>query len=286
VDKILGRIKKLFLKAMVRQPKTLLLLLHNSYRKFSGAEKIVFDRDLKLFRIDSNPPFFFPHKKRIFLYRNGLSYRLEYLLDKYQLSQHDFDFSKTDPFIDCGSNIGELSRAFSIFFQGDILCVDLEMEEGKCLKLNLQEARIRFLNTGLWFEDDEMPFQSSRANADSTLIPSSSENVSSLGIIQVQRLDQIVQELYPGANSICLKIETEGSEPEVLLGAREILHLVKIITIDGGPERGVDELETYIDCEAIIQENYLGFYEFSKNSMTEKYILSPLLFHKHFYDSI
>jgi FkbM family methyltransferase len=275
VNRILGRIRKLLLRALLSQPKTLLLLLHNSYRKFSGAEKITFDRDLNLFRIDTNPPFFFPHKKRMFLYRNGLSYRLEYLLDKYQLSQHDFIFSSIDLFIDCGSNIGELSRAILNFFQGDILCVDLEIEEGKCLKLNLPEARVRFLNTGLWFEDVEMPFQSSSANADSTLILSNSANITSLGIIQVQRLDRIVQELYPGANSICLKIETEGSEPEVLLGTIEILAQVKIITIDGGPERGVDKLETYLDCKAIIEENYPDVYEFSKNSMTEKYTLSP-----------
>ncbi len=167
-------------------------------------------------------------------------------------------------------------QGFLNFYQGDVLCIDLEVEEGKCLKLNLQEARVRFLNIGLWFEEDEMLFQSSKANADSTLILSESEDVANLGIIQVQRLDRIVQDLYPRAKSICLKIETEGSEPEVLLGAREILSRVTIITIDGGPERGDNKLETYMDCKAIIQENYSGVYEFSKNSMTEKYILNPL----------
>ena len=267
-----GRIKKLLL----RLPKTLMLLLHNLYRKFSGAEKIIFDRRLGLFRIETKPPFFFPHKSRIFLYRNGLNYRLEYLRDKYQLSQHDFFMTKTDLFVDCGSNIGELTRVVLNFYHGDILCVDLEAEEGKCLKLNLPEERVRFLNTGLWFENGEMPFKSSRANADSTLILSESEDITNLGFIQVQRLDCIIKELYPSAKSIHLKIETEGSEPEVLLGAREILSRVNIITIDGGPERGDDKLETYEDCNAIIQEYYSGVYELRKNSMTEKYILNLL----------
>jgi hypothetical protein len=109
MSKSFGRIKKLLLKAMLGQPKILLLLIHNLYRKFSGAEKIIFDSRLRLFKIETTPPFF-SRTRRGFLYRNGLNYRLEYLRDKYQLNQYDLSIQKVDLFIDCGSNIGELSR--------------------------------------------------------------------------------------------------------------------------------------------------------------------------------
>ena len=43
-----------------------------------------------------------------------------------------------------------------------------------------------------------------------------------------------------------LKIEAEGSEPEVLKGSKEILSRVDYIGVDGSPERGIKN-ETTID---------------------------------------
>lgn len=41
-----------------------------------------------------------------------------------------------------------------------------------------------------------------------------------------------------------LKLEAEGSEPEILMGAEEYISIIKYIAVDGGPERGVYKEET------------------------------------------
>jgi hypothetical protein len=59
-----------------------------------------------------------------------------------------------------------------------------------------------------------------------------------------------------------LKIEVEGSEPEVLQGAKSVLKIVDFVAVDTGPERGIkntfDEVNSYLVNHGfkLIRKNY------------------------------
>ena len=58
------------------------------------------------------------------------------------------------------------------------------------------------------------------------------------------KFDDLVNELNIKRIKL-LKIEAEGYEPEVLLGAKDKLSICEFIAIDGGYERGVKEEQTF-----------------------------------------
>jgi hypothetical protein len=72
--------------------------------------------------------------------------------------------------------------------------------------------------------------------------------------IDAVRLDQAIDILkYKGV--VILKVEAEGAEPEVLEGAEGILNNVDYVTIDCGPERGVNQEYTFIQTNNIMIKN-------------------------------
>jgi hypothetical protein len=81
-------------------------------------------------------------------------------------------------------------------------------------------------------------------------------------------LDELVLKL--SINSIeLIKLEAEGSEPEVLKGALKSLYITKWVVADLGSERGVLQEATYTDANKIlvdagfvlIEKGGLGFRE-------------------------
>jgi len=56
-----------------------------------------------------------------------------------------------------------------------------------------------------------------------------------------------------------LKVEAEGAEPEVLLGAVPVFAQIDYITVACGPERGPDRTCTDEECASILKEH--GFVE-------------------------
>ena len=53
-----------------------------------------------------------------------------------------------------------------------------------------------------------------------------------------------------------MKIESEGHEPEVLKGSIETLSRTNYISVDFGPERGVNEEFTIVDVNKILYEKF------------------------------
>ena len=59
-----------------------------------------------------------------------------------------------------------------------------------------------------------------------------------------------------------LKIDAEGAEPEILMGASKLLHKIKYITVDVGPERGLLEESTDKETtEFLLNNNFTLLYE-------------------------
>ena len=167
---------------------------------------------------------------------------------------HDNDY-----FVDCGANVGEVSMAVSRRSQCKILVVEPEDLEFKCLKLNLPVDRTSFYHGVLSDIDGYVNFYSVPNSADSSIIqprpnlkPSSSKS---------WRLDSIFTTIkFDGR--IGLKLEAEGTEPEVLRGSTQILERISCVTFDASPERGISQTSTQEEVIEILEKQKFVIKEF------------------------
>ena len=77
----------------------------------------------------------------------------------------------------------------------------------------------------------------------------------------METLDDIRSRLsptLPELNAVdILKIEAEGLEPEIILGASEFIKNCRWVVVDGGPERGLEEETTIEKCtNLLIQQKF------------------------------
>jgi FkbM family methyltransferase len=157
----------------------------------------------------------------------GKSYLLDYI-----------DFNSEDLIVDCGANMGDLQL---YFHQKDMkiryLGIEPNPADFKCLERNLLDGA-KALNIGLWNSESIMDFYVDKFSSSSSLIepPKYSKIIS----VITKRLDQ----LQLGSNIKLLKVEGEGAEPEIIEGCANSLANVEYVTIDVGPERGVEQSPT------------------------------------------
>ena len=60
------------------------------------------------------------------------------------------------------------------------------------------------------------------------------------------------------------KVEAEGLEPEVLLGAKKTLSLIDYISVDFGFERGLNQDSTIVDVNEILTQHNFSLIDFSE----------------------
>jgi hypothetical protein len=123
--------------------------------------------------------------------------------------------------------------------------------------LNHPESEI--LNLGLWNEKNELNFYIKSDTADSLLFQI--EDYNDIETINVDRLDNIINpEKYQLIK--LLKIDAEGAEPGILMGASKLLHKIKYISVDVGPERGLlQESTDKAITEILFKNNFVLLYE-------------------------
>jgi FkbM family methyltransferase len=146
-------------------------------------------------------------------------------------------FRENDLVVDCGANMGDLERYFA---QNSIGVRYIGFEPNPhdfvCLQGNVGASKSR--NVGLWNEESELSFFVNDAYASSSFI----EPPEFTEIIHIPASTLSTQ--FPNEKIRLLKLEAEGAEPEVLQGAKSILHQIDYVTADVGPERGIEEEET------------------------------------------
>lgn len=176
------------------------------------------------------------HRKRAHLYSSGLIQRGESIGKSYLLSE--INFSSGDLIIDCGANMGDLllyfkCRSISVEYVGfEPNPVDYE-----CLSKNLTSSAVS-RNLALWNSTSEMIFYVDTEGASSSLIepPYFTEKIR----VPAARLDSFE---FPKRIKL-FKVEGEGAEPEILEGARGLFDSIEYISVDAGPERGVEQTPT------------------------------------------
>ena len=216
-------------------------------------EKVRFSYDKAQQKIKVNENsrnYYFKAKGRGFtLYRNGLTTRGKFIYKSYCLQ--NIQWTADDVVVDCGANSGDLFlQLSSIIDPKNYIALEPNSEDFNCLTLNAKSATP--LNLALGDKDEESHFYVSIKDASSSLVEPKSWT--SKRKVMVRRLDSLLSEM--GISKVkLLKVEAEGNEPEVLKGAIGALDKIEFIAIDGGPERGPLELQTFSTCCNLLMSN-------------------------------
>jgi len=180
---------------------------------------------------DSAHRVFVSDKKRLELYKNGISHRLSWILRDYRLPENFIH--PGDTVIDIGANIGEIG-IWVTQNGGKYIAFEPDPIAYSALQLNLPSQDV--FDIALSDSDGTAEFYLSTAEADSSLFaPSESTDVIT---VKTARLDNFLANEGILGNIYLLKVEAEGMEPEVLAGALKTLDRVEYVAVDAGPERG------------------------------------------------
>ena len=191
--------------------------------------------------------------KRLFKYKNGTKNRLNQIQKKYFLDK--INFTQGDILIDCGSNIGEVPFAIRYFTPVDLHVVAIEPDptEFSVLKRNLLDTDLP-LNIFLSDAFSLAHAKFSNDSGDTQLLINDSVTFfkEKYSLVNTHTLDQVIIPLRFKQIKL-LKIEVEGLEPEVLIGAEAVLKITDYVAVDTGPER--NGKFTFAEVKGIMSQN-------------------------------
>jgi FkbM family methyltransferase len=210
--------------------------------------------DDKINLIEHNSPnefsvIWLAERKRISKYRSGIQERIEQVGLEYCLA--NVPMYDGGWVIDVGANIGEFSMFINKKKNGvQFICIEPSKKEAECCDLNLRSANHRTFQLCLWESDGIMDFYHANETGDSSLFPSRTNLPSSK--VKVATLDSILKDFFI-EKIMVLKLEAEGAEPEILKGSSRTLTITEYVTADLGPERGVERMRTFEECNEILE---------------------------------
>ena len=210
-----------------------------------------------------NSKIYFTHISRLYFYTLGINYRLKNLLNEYSISRSILSLKKSDIVIDCGANIGEFSLAiYNEFKCKNIYAFEPDENEYKALNKNLNFGNCKPLKLGLSNKTGDFDFYLNNETGDSSLIYSRTNEKTKIKTIT---LDDFVKKFNIKSIAL-LKIEAEGFEPEIILGAIPVLNKIKYITIDCSPERNGNT--TFSEINDILVKNNFTLLNFNSLRMS------------------
>jgi FkbM family methyltransferase len=242
MNKLRIEIKKTRRKLIARLHPYLFDLYENSFAFLKQyPHRVDSTPDGKLIRVrDHSDQFFICRRTRVSLYKRGIERRLTDLMKTYHLDKIPEPLSGA--FIDCGANVGELG-AFSRAKGLDYHAFEPEPLEADCCDQNNFQGKRKTNRVGLWSEDGTMTFYSKPSTADSSLFET--DGYHDRHTLNVRSLDSFTAENGIDAIAV-IKIEAEGAEPEILIGASESLKRARYVTVDCGFERGRAQESTLV----------------------------------------
>ena len=175
-------------------------------------------------------------------HREHFKFFLEsYCIDKIEINNNDL-------IVDCGANVGELFYALDLL-NHKVKYIGFEPDPNtfKCLSDNLNESGMLSYEVGLSDKTEEKEFYIDTRGADSSLVYFGNQDSIS---IRTSALDE-----YNLDKIKLFKVEAEGHEFEVLMGAEETLQRISYISVDYGPEKGVNKDTTTADVTNYLFKN-------------------------------
>ena len=195
--------------------------------------KITFKDNFFIVR-DNYGKFFYTNKRFTRMLR-GIEVFSEHLAAVYLINK--VKFYENDTVIDCGANVGELIPFFSKSHNNiEYIGFEPDAEIFQALEKNFVLKKGKIYQTGLSDNEGIQKLYIDSTGADTSLEKSDSDTYSN---VQVKKLDS-----YNFQKVKLIKIDGEGHELEILHGAAETLKRTMYVTIDHGPEKGINNLRT------------------------------------------
>ena len=187
---------------------------------------------------------YYPNKRIDRVIINPLK-NFEVLYDSYCLDK--VDFKKNNVVVECGANVGELYHSLKLKnIEFSYTAFEPDNEVFKCLELNVSD-NAKLHNIALSNSNEVKNFYLDTQGADSSLSKNNSNKVIK---VETKKLDEFNFDYIT-----LLKLEAEGTEPEVLEGATETLKYIEYIAVDYGPERGLSNDSTLVDVTNYLYQN-------------------------------
>ena len=239
-------------------------------------------------RLFVNYPFFFK-----FFYFKRKNYRLRIspssiAATMYSINDSRFDFEENflkslvksnDYFVDVGSNIGHLSIYLKKSIP-ELNCISIEANPNTFEILNnnikLNNLNIKVFNYAIGERDDlKIKFQNSYSDDCNSVIVDKMENniqdnlyivknENSI-LVEMKKLDTIINNLHINRNIRLLKIDTEGYEFFVLKGAKNILNKTEIIYFEYWDKLANKYDYSLNDIEKFLKEKKFDIFFIPKN---------------------
>lgn len=205
----------------------------------AGGGKIRYDSDRDIYRMNfsENQGKFYcyhPYSLSVRVRKMGVMGRLALLAEKYSLDT--FEVADGDVVIDVGANIGEVGMYYTLVKERNVDYYAFEpmKKERRCCELNNPKGKV--YRQALWKENGMVKFYREHGGRDdSSLIEPA--HYDSMMEVETLTLESFVAQ--QGIDKIkVLKLEAEGAEPEVMMGAKGVLERIEYIAADLGAERG------------------------------------------------
>lgn len=195
-------------------------------------QRVSYDAKARLFVIsEKGNSIFIARRSRTRLYHRGISHRIKSLASSYEVPE--WAVSSGSFVVDCGANVGEFSRAMEA--RGAIVhAFEPDPLEFEALHRNLINGESRAWNTGCWSETTVALFKGANESGDSVVLSSNSPKSDTTAVEVIALDDWAKESLAIGTVIDLLKLEAEGGEHEVLLGAVEVLKNTKYVCADLG----------------------------------------------------
>lgn len=209
---------------------------------FSFLINILLKRNTKIYyerpyyiAVEDNNKFFYPNK-RVVRQLNGIKEQNRNLFQSYMLDK--VKINSGDTIIDCGANVGEIFIYLNSKFDSiNYVAFEPDSKVFECLKLNTKnDKNVKIYNTALSCDSVKKKFYLDTEGGDSSLEFFGNENYVELTTSTIDS--------YKFKKIKLLKIDAEGHEHEVLQGSTNTLKHIEYISVDCGPERGINNLNT------------------------------------------
>ena len=215
---------------------------------------IYFDGKHYYKKITENITIFYPNKRisRVISQQQEIFKKIfsSYCLEK-------IAFTEGDVVIDCGANVGELNVAFNLMeINVNYIGIEPDKETFECLEKNKIKDTDYFINVALSDESTEKKLFLDRVGGNSSIIYFGKDKFE---IVKTSRLDDLD---IPNKIKL-LKLEAEGYEPEILLGAKKMIQHIEYVSVDFGSERGESAENTVVEVNKFLVENNFKLISFS-----------------------
>jgi FkbM family methyltransferase len=173
--------------------------------------------------------------RRASLYSGGLRRRFDKLVRQYAFAPRVV-VEAGDLVLDLGSNIGEFAFAASAL-ASRVVAVEPDPVAAECLRANAARyPNVQVQEKLLWKGEEDMTFTLAYDNADSTLFSVDPGKERGRVTLRSTTLDAVMA--AAGVDRVdFLKLDAEGAEPEVLMGASRTLARTRKAAIDCRAER-------------------------------------------------